>query len=169
MKTLVLILSMLLSANAFSQKIDSLKVKEIENKIENFKPSVNDYLSKIEDSNDLDSIKGFANSLEVESDELILEIKKTFNIDNSYMSDYFIDMALSFVLTDLSSYYQVSAMSKLNTGINQKTPDYLASILIINKNARKIKSARKLEKVKKRNNQIRTGYEELIAINSIKD
>ena len=166
MKTTILILAVLFSVNAFSQKLDSIKVIAVEKKLESFKPILMNHLSKIENSSNLDSIKIFGKVLEKESNALILEIKTIFKINEDYMVEYATDMALSIALPNLASFYQTSAIVKLSEGINQKKPNYLASLVNINDNARQLSKVKKLKKVKKYSKQILIGYQELIAINS---
>jgi hypothetical protein len=166
MKTTILILALLFSVNAYSQKIDSVKVIAVEKQLESFKPIVKEYLNKIQSSSSLDSINIFGKALEEESDALILEIKTTFKINDNYLIEYATDMALSQALPNLASFYQTSAILKLSDGMNQKRPNYLTSLLNINDNARKLKTIKKMEKVKKCSNRILIGHQELSAINS---
>lgn len=166
MKTTILILAVLFSVNAFSQKLDSIEVIAVEKKLESFKPIIKDYLNKVENSTNLDSIKIFGKALEEESNALILAIKTIFKINEDYMIEYAKDMALSMVLPNLASFYQTSAILKMSDGLNQKKPNYLASLVNINDNARQLSKVKKMEKVKKYSNQILIGHQELIAINS---
>lgn len=166
MKTTILILAVMFSVNAFSQKLDSIKVIAVEKKLESFKPIIKDYLSKVENSSNLDSIKIFGKALEEESNALILEIKTIFKINEDYIAEYATDMALSMALPNLASFYQTSAIVKMSEGLNQKKPNYLAILVNINDNARQLSKVKKMEKVKKCSNQILIGHQELIAINS---
>lgn len=164
MKTIILILAVLFSVNAFSQKLNNIEVIAVEKKLESFKPIIKDYLNKVENSSNLDSIKIFEKALEEESNALILEIKTIFKINEDYMIEYATDMALSTVLPNLASFYQTSAILKMSDGLNQKKPNYLASLVNIKANARQLSKVKKIEKVKKYSNQILTRYQELIAI-----
>jgi hypothetical protein len=166
MKTTILILTVLFSANAFSQKPDSIEVIAVEKKLESFKPIIRDYLNKVENSSNLDSIKIFGKALEEESNALILEIKTIFKINEDYIAEYASDIALSIALPNLASFYQTSAILKMSDGLNQKKPNYLASLVNINDNARQLSKVKKKERVKKYSNQILVGHQELIAINS---
>lgn len=166
MRSTILFLAVLFSLNSFSQKLDSIEVIAVEKKLESFKPIIKDYLNKIESSSNLNNIKLFGKALEKESNELILEIKSVFKVKEDYIVDYSKDMALSMVLPDLASFYQTSAILKMNDGLNQKTQNYLASLVNINENARQLSKVNKIEKVKKCSNQILIGHQELIAINS---
>lgn len=168
MKTTILLMAMLCSATVFSQKVDSLKVKEIESKLETFKPAIKDCSDKISKSANLDSIKTLATTLEKQSGTLIAEVKSTFKINDDYLIEYSNDLFFAQTFPNLASFYQTQANLKMAEGLNQTKPNYYKNLVDINDFAKQISKTKDLAKAKKLNDKIIKAYQELIAIKSSK-
>lgn len=166
MKTTILLMAMLCSATVFSQKIDSVKVKEMESGLETFKPVIKDYSDKIGQSTDLANIKTLATNLEKQSDTLIAEVKATFKINDDYLIEYSNDLFFANTFPNLASFYQTQANLKLAEGMNQTKPNYYKNLIDINDFARQISKTKDLAKAKKLNDKIIKSYQELITIKS---
>lgn len=152
------------SVTFFSQQADSVKVKDLENRLETFKPAIKDYSDKMDKSANLDSIKTLATDLEKQSGILIADIRATFKINDDYLIEYSTNIALSQALPNLSSFYQTQAILKLTEGLNQKRPNYYKNLVDIKNYSRRISETKKLGKARKLNNKIIKAFQELITI-----
>lgn len=164
MKTLTLGALLFATGFAFGQKVDSLKVKELEKHLQEFKLVVKLYSDKIANSSNLDSIKNYALELHKQSKSIIQEINTTFKINNNYLIEYGQLTALANTFPNLTSFYQTQANLKLMDGLNQQKPNYYKTVTDIYDLAGQISKTKRIEKAQVLNNKIVQDYKKLLEI-----
>lgn len=155
MKKFIIFIVLLFPFFLFSQKLDSLNVKQLKVKYQTFKEALNENIYRLEDLSETE-LKEFGMNIHTESQNLIDDFSQVFKLKDIDDFSFFSRVSNFYSIQnqpEISSYYKVLALSSSDEDYKKnikKELDNLRELRNVSKRIYKSKNSSHVDKLKQR-------------------